>query len=87
MIIPKSGTSLQKSIGQSIVTLFLHSYRAKVRWAQSRKELTQGSKVTDIEATTYISTPLQYSRLENPMEGGAWWAAIYGVAQSRKRLK
>ena len=33
----------------------LHSYRAKVRWAQSRKELTQGSKVTNIEATTYIS--------------------------------
>ena len=27
-------------------------------------------------------TPLQYSCLENPMDGGAWWAAIYGVAQS-----
>ena len=27
--------------------------------------------------------PLQYSCLENPMDGGAWWAAIYGVAQSR----
>ena len=27
--------------------------------------------------------PLQYSFLENPMDGGAWWAAIYGVAQSR----
>ena len=26
--------------------------------------------------------PLQYSCLENPMDGGAWWAAIYGVAQS-----
>ena len=25
--------------------------------------------------------PLQYSCLENPMGGGAWWAAIYGVAQ------
>ena len=32
-------------------------------------------------------TPLQYSCLENPRDGGAWWAAIYGVAQSRKRLK
>ena len=31
--------------------------------------------------------PLQYSWLENPMDGGAWWAAIYGVAQSRTRLK
>ena len=25
--------------------------------------------------------------LENPRDGGAWWAAIYGVAQSRTRLK
>ena len=31
-------------------------------------------------------TPLQYSCLENPMDGGAWWAAIYGVAQSQTRL-
>ena len=29
--------------------------------------------------------PLQYSYLENPM-GGAWWAAVYGVAQNRTRL-
>ena len=28
-------------------------------------------------------TPLQYSCLENPMDGGAWWAAVYGVAQSQ----
>ena len=31
--------------------------------------------------------PLQYSCLENPRDGGAWWAAIYGVTQSRTRLK
>ena len=31
--------------------------------------------------------PLQCSHLENPRDGGAWWAAIYGVAQSRRRLK
>ena len=30
--------------------------------------------------------PLQYSCLENPMDGGAWWAAVYGVAKSRTRL-
>ena len=30
--------------------------------------------------------PLQYSCLENPMDGGAWWAAIHGVAKSRTRL-
>ena len=27
-------------------------------------------------------TPLQYSCLENPMDGGAWWAAVHGVAVS-----
>ena len=32
-------------------------------------------------------TPLPYSCLENPMDGGAWWAAVYGVAQSRTWLK
>ena len=32
-------------------------------------------------------TPLQCSWLENPREGGAWWAAVYGVAQSQTRLK
>ena len=27
-------------------------------------------------------TPVQYSCLENPMDGGAWWAAVHGVAKS-----
>ena len=31
--------------------------------------------------------PLQCSCLENPRDGGAWWAAVYGVALSRTRLK
>ena len=31
-------------------------------------------------------TPLQYSCLENPMDGGAWWAAVHGVVRSRTRL-
>ena len=34
-----------------------------------------------------MATPLQCSCLENPRDGGAWWAAIYGVAQSWTRLK
>ena len=32
-------------------------------------------------------TPLQCSCLENPRDGGTWWAAVYGVAQSQTRLK
>ena len=31
-------------------------------------------------------TRLQYSCLENPMDGGAWWAAVHGVAKSQTRL-
>ena len=31
-------------------------------------------------------TPLQHSRLENPMGGGAWWAAVHAVLKSRTRL-
>ena len=31
--------------------------------------------------------PLQCSCLENPRDRGAWWAAVYGVAQSRTQLK
>ena len=30
---------------------------------------------------------VQYSCLENPRDGGSWWAAVYGVAQSRAQLK
>ena len=30
--------------------------------------------------------PLQYSCLENPMDGGAWWATVHGVTKSRTRL-
>ena len=42
------------------------------------------------DRTSYIicsnGTPLQYSCLENPMDRGAWWAAVHGVAKSRTRL-
>ena len=31
-------------------------------------------------------TPLQYSCLENPMDGGAWWAAVHGITKSRTWL-
>ena len=31
-------------------------------------------------------TPLRYSCLENPMDGGAWWATVHGVAKSQMQL-
>ena len=39
------------------------------------------------EIGSSYSSPLHCSCLENPREGGAWWAAFYGVARSRTRLK
>ena len=48
--------------------------------------------VTSLSLFTFMhgegnGNPLQYSCLENPRDRGAWWAAVYGVAQSRTQLK
>ena len=40
----------------------------------------------DINTGEGNGTPLQYSCLENPMDGGVWYAAVHGVAKSRTRL-
>ena len=53
--------------------------------------MDQKNQYSENEYTTQSNgegngTPLQYSRLENPMGGGAWWAAIHGVAKSRTQL-
>ena len=37
----------------------------------------------DLESGESNGTPLQYSCLENPMDGGAWWATVHSVAKSR----
>ena len=40
-----------------------------------------------MDLTEADGNPLQCSCLENPRDGGVWWAAIYGITQSRTRLK
>ena len=61
----------------------------KIPWTQS----TGSQRVRHDWATSLSRTgeensnPLQCSCLENPRDGGAWWAAVYGAAQSRTRLK
>ena len=59
---------------------------------QSMESLRVGhDRATSLSLFTFIGegngSPLQCSCLENPRDGGAWWAAVYGVAQSRTRLK
>ena len=54
-------------------------------------ELDKGSQEAQTASYEYLrynvgegsGNPLQYSCLENPMDGGAWRAAVYGVAKSR----
>ena len=44
------------------------------------------SDILGLDLISDNGTPLQYSCLENPMDGGAWWAAVHGVAKSLTRL-
>jgi len=52
------------------------SRRVRHDWATSLSCIGEGN-----------GNPLQCSCLENPRDGGAWWAAVYGVTQSQTRLK
>ena len=47
------------------------------------RDLIPGSERSPGEGN---GNPLQYSCLENPMDRGAWWATVHGVAKSRTRL-
>ena len=72
----------------------------KIPWTEKpgRLQATRGREESDTTERLHFhfslscigegnGNPLQCSYLENPRDGGAWWAAIYGVAQSRTRLK
>ena len=49
--------------------------------------ITRSWREGGIEGDQPTGNPLQCSCLENPRDGGAWWAAVYGVTQSRTRPK
>ena len=53
------------------------------RYSLNRKIPLEKTKIFKV----LNGTPLQCSCLENPRDGGAWWAAVSGVAPSRTRLK
>ena len=61
------------------------SLHAGGRWASSGPD-GKGPEGVICPRLEAGGTPLQYSCLENPMDGGAWWAAVHGVAKSRTRL-
>ena len=73
----------------------------KIPWTEEPGGLVHGvaksqTRLSDFAFTFHFSlscigegngNPLQCSCLENSRDRGAWWAAVYGVAQSRSRLK
>ena len=69
----------------------------KIPWTEERGRLqSMGSLRVGHDRATSLSlscigagngNPLQCSCLENPRDRGIWWASVYGVAQSRTRLK
>ena len=52
----------------------------------NKKKQAINSHKNMVEKKDKLGTPLQDSRLENPMDGGAWWAAVHGITKSRTRL-
>ena len=54
--------------------------------AEDYSHLNWEYKVGEYSYREDNGNPLQYSRLENPMDGGAWKAAVHGVAEGRTRL-
>ena len=66
------------------------SQRVRHDWATKQQQfyrINQKGKLTKKKKKNSNGNPLQYSCRENPMDGGAQWAAVCGVAQSRTRLK
>ena len=72
------------------------SYGRRAWWAVVHRATKSRTQLSDFTFTFHFSlscigegngNPLQCSCLENPRDGGAWWAAVYGVAQSQTWLK
>ena len=66
---------------------FPHSYHSNSQYFLTVERLTVMSPDGELKLLMHTcgegnGTPLQYSCLENPMDGGAWWAAVHGVAKS-----
>ena len=86
--------SFLKSILEKEMAIHSSTLAWKIPWMEEPGAAVPG--VTESDTTEQLhfhfslscigegnGNPLQYSCLENPRDGGAWWAAVYGVAQSR----
>ena len=89
-------------LSRSVITLLPRSKCLLISWLQSPLQWFWSQKKIKPATVSTVSpsichevmgpdgegngTPLQYSCLEKPMDGGAWWAAVHGVARSWTRL-
>ena len=87
-----SGDHILFSISVNLTSLKFHGWRSLVGcspWGHEESDKTE--RLHFHFSLSCIGegngNPLQCSCLENPRDGGAWWAAIYGVTQSRTGLK
>ena len=90
-------TDLGKLVNISEKVMAPHSSTLawKIPWTEEPSRLqSMGLHRVRYDSATSLSrigegngNPLQCSCLENPRDGGAWWAAVCGVSQSRTRLK
>ena len=101
LITPISESPVSSFLDFDHLVLFSHSSTLawKIPWMEEPGRLqSMGSPRVRHDCSTSLSlslsctgegngNPLQCSCLENPRDRGAWWAAIYGVAQSQTRLK
>ena len=72
VLLPRKSRGWRSLVGYSPI----RSLRVRQDWVTSLSRIGEGN-----------GNPLQCSGLENPRNGGAWWAAVYGVAQSQTQLK
>ena len=71
---------------ECLIHKYVFSLASEDRWMSYQ---TLKAPIFNVYATSLekaMAPQLQYSCLENPMDGGAWWAAVHGVAKSQTRL-
>ena len=75
-----------QQLPSSVFQLPLDSRKSKQAPHQEQRQVIFNQKHLGDDPREGNGTPLQYSCLENPMDGGAWQAAVHGVAKSQTRL-
>ena len=73
-------------LSRFVIAFLPRSKHFSLSWLQSLSAVILEPKETSYLFKCNLHIPLQYSCLENPMDGGAWWAAVHGVSKSGTRL-